>query len=152
MSMTPLQLHLISIGACAEGVNRALDYTPQKAWDVCRSPEWLFWWAGKTDVNSRETIIKAGVKFVGMVQEEYLHSQSEWPRDLLIVSQWCHQTPDEEDVPKRVAASQASLAVVATTKKVKELFGEAKAKQFEREACSLIRPLLQLPYIPYEGN
>jgi hypothetical protein len=144
MPLTELQAHLKEIGACSEGVRRALEYTPQQAWDVCRSPEWLFWWAGKTEVNDRAGIIVAASAFMGLMRE--FVERDKWGPELRDMSEWGTVPPDTNISTHNVAMKASNNVVRAII-----LTDNARRSEFEQRACQVIRPLLKLPFSGAQG-
>ena len=37
------QAKLLRLGACEEAIEWVKDRSPQKAWDECNKPGWMFW-------------------------------------------------------------------------------------------------------------
>lgn len=146
MVLTELKAHLKEIGACSEGVRRALNYTPQQAWDACKSPEWLFWWAGKTCVNNREDVMGALGGFVTLAKT-WLPDAGTWGKELAWVGMWpVAVVPPEEFITTHDLAMLSSRVVTETVKHVGRYLGDDKRVEFTTAACATIRPLLKLPF------
>lgn len=59
MARTVLRRHLVALGACGESLVWIDGRTPKQAWEECRRPDWLLWWAVRTKVNSERAVALA---------------------------------------------------------------------------------------------
>ena len=54
-----LRSHLIDLDACEEAREWATNKSATQAWEQCERPDWLLWWAARTDVNNQQSIVLA---------------------------------------------------------------------------------------------
>jgi len=58
---TKLTQHLEDLGACAPAIEFAAGKTAKETWDNCVRPDWLLWWAARTNTNDARAIVRCAV-------------------------------------------------------------------------------------------
>lgn len=144
-SVVSLRLHLESIGACKDARLWSANKTASEAWLECEKPEWLFWWASHTPINTHQQIVRGACACARSVLHLVPDGELRPLWAIEAAERWADDPTEENRKVCRMAADAASDAAsyaanIAADGSVSDANGAEK-----QNLCNLIRTKLTQP-------
>jgi hypothetical protein len=138
--------HLKELKACPDGLAFSEGKTAKEVWESCDRIDWLFWWATKTTVNTKQDIVLAACK-CARTSLQYAKIGEERPRLAIEAAEaWCIDPSGVNAKASKEAADAAAYAAAYAYASSADAAAAAARKISTSEMCDIIRSILKQPW------